>query len=54
MLLNTSAALQAKEVDEDWSRGIRTRIHAGLFDHLTEEANRPGPDAPGPGPLPIS
>lgn len=40
MLLNTSAALAASEVNDAWSRGIRTRIHAGLFDHLTPEHNR--------------
>ena len=40
MLLNTAAALQIDEVDADWVKGVRTRIHAGLFDHLTEENNR--------------
>jgi AcrR family transcriptional regulator len=40
MLLNTSAALQISEVDADWAAGIRTRIQAGLFEHLTEENNR--------------
>ena len=40
MLLNTSAALESSEVDEDWALGIRTRIHAGLFEHITEENNQ--------------
>lgn len=40
MLLNSAAALQAGEVDADWAWGIGTRIHTGLFDHLTEENNR--------------
>jgi AcrR family transcriptional regulator len=40
MLLNTAAALQAGEVDADWANGIRTRIHAGLFDQLTEQNNQ--------------
>jgi hypothetical protein len=37
MLLNVAAAL---EVDAEWARGIRTRIHAGLFDHLGEGNNQ--------------
>ncbi len=40
MLLNTAAALQVGEVDADWARGIRTRIQAGLFEHLTTENNQ--------------
>lgn len=40
MLLNTAAALQVNEVDADWADGIRTRIQAGLFDHITEQANQ--------------
>jgi AcrR family transcriptional regulator len=40
MLLNTAAALEVDEVDADWARGIRTRIQAGLFDHVTEENNQ--------------
>ncbi|TVT31203.1 TetR/AcrR family transcriptional regulator [Amycolatopsis rhizosphaerae] len=40
MLLNTAAALEVDEVDAEWAHGIRTRIQAGLFDHLTEENNR--------------
>ena len=40
MLLNTSAALEAAELDEAWARGVRTRIHPGLFDHITADTNR--------------
>jgi AcrR family transcriptional regulator len=40
MLLNTNAALASTEVDADWARQATTRIHAGLFTHVTEEANR--------------
>ncbi|WP_431873556.1 TetR/AcrR family transcriptional regulator [Amycolatopsis sacchari] len=40
MLLNTAATLEVDDVDAEWARGIRTRIHSGLFDHLTEENNR--------------
>nr|WP_027501590.1 TetR/AcrR family transcriptional regulator [Rhodococcus sp. UNC363MFTsu5.1] len=40
MLLNVAAALDIDDVDAEWARGIRTRIHAGLFDHLTEENNQ--------------
>lgn len=40
MLLNLAAALEVDDVDAEWARGIRTRINAGLFDHLTEENNR--------------
>lgn len=40
MMLNAAAALEVGEVDADWAQGIRTRIHAGLFDHLTDENNR--------------
>jgi AcrR family transcriptional regulator len=40
MLLNTAAALEVDDVDAGWARGIRTRIHTGLFDHLTEDNNR--------------
>jgi hypothetical protein len=34
------SGLQVDEVDAEWAHGIRTRIHAGLFDHLTEENNQ--------------
>ncbi|HET8992279.1 MAG TPA: TetR/AcrR family transcriptional regulator [Rhodococcus sp. (in: high G+C Gram-positive bacteria)] len=40
MLLNTGAALQAHEVDAPWAAGITTHIHAGLFDHITDENNK--------------
>ncbi|MGP3953886.1 TetR/AcrR family transcriptional regulator [Streptomyces sp. 7N604] len=40
MLLNTSAALQLANTDADWAAQATTRIRAGLFEHLTTEANR--------------
>jgi AcrR family transcriptional regulator len=40
MLLNTNAALGLAEVDTRWARGIRTRIRAGLFRHITSRTNR--------------
>jgi AcrR family transcriptional regulator len=40
MLLNNGAALQVAELDEPWATGVRTRIQAGLFDHITTEANQ--------------
>jgi AcrR family transcriptional regulator len=40
MLLNNGAALQIAELDEPWAAGARTRIHAGLFDHITTETNQ--------------
>jgi AcrR family transcriptional regulator len=40
MLLNTNAALGLAEVDTRWARGIRTRIKAGLFRHVTSRTNR--------------
>ncbi len=40
MLLNTSAALELREVDDKWARQARTRIQAGLFTHITRETNR--------------
>jgi hypothetical protein len=40
MLLNTAAAVELSEVEAEWAGGIRTRITAGLFDHITEETNR--------------
>jgi AcrR family transcriptional regulator len=39
MLLNTAAALDVDEVDAPWAKGIRTRIHPGLFEHITAETN---------------
>lgn len=40
MLLNTSAALELATLEADWSSQATTRIHAGLFEHLTAEANQ--------------
>ena len=40
MLLNNVAALDAGELDEPWATGVRTRIHAGLFEHITAGTNR--------------
>ena len=40
MLLNNGAALQVTDLDEPWAKGVRTRIHPGLFDHITTETNR--------------
>ncbi len=40
MLLNNAAAVEVDEVDEPWARGVRTRIHAGLFEHITADTNR--------------
>jgi AcrR family transcriptional regulator len=40
MLLNNGAALEVREVDEPWARGVRTRIEPGLFTHITGETNR--------------
>jgi hypothetical protein len=40
MLLNTLAAVDVDELDEPWVRGVRTRIHAGPFEHITTATNR--------------
>lgn len=40
MLLNNMAALDVDELDEPWAKGVRTRIHAGLFEHVTTGNNR--------------
>jgi hypothetical protein len=40
MLLNNVAALDVDQLDEPWVQGVRTRIHAGLFEHITTETNR--------------
>jgi AcrR family transcriptional regulator len=40
MLLNTNAALGLADVDTRWARGLRTRIRAGLFRHITSRTNR--------------
>jgi AcrR family transcriptional regulator len=41
MLLNNAAALDVADLDEPWADGVRTRIHAGLFEHITTDTNRP-------------
>ena len=40
MLLNAAAAMDAENVDAPWADGVRTRINAGLFEHITADANR--------------
>lgn len=40
MLLNNGAALHVAEVDEPWAEGVRTPVHAGLFEHVTAGTNR--------------
>jgi AcrR family transcriptional regulator len=40
MLLNNVAALDVDELDEPWANGVRTRIRAGLFEHITADTNR--------------
>ena len=40
MLLNNVAALDVDELDEPWAKGVRTRIHPGLFEHITTDTNR--------------
>ncbi len=40
MLLNNVTALDVDQLDEPWAKGVRTRIHAGLFEHITTETNR--------------
>ncbi|WP_313885795.1 TetR/AcrR family transcriptional regulator [Fodinicola feengrottensis] len=39
MLLNNVAALDVDEVTEPWAEGVRTRIHQGLFEHITTQTN---------------
>jgi AcrR family transcriptional regulator len=39
MLLNNVAALDIDELDEPWAKGVRTRIRAGLFEHITTDTN---------------
>lgn len=39
MLLNVGAAVDVDAIDEPWAEGIRTRIQAGLFDHITADTN---------------
>lgn len=40
MLLNNVAALDVDKLDEPWAKGVRTRIHPGLFEHITADTNR--------------
>jgi AcrR family transcriptional regulator len=40
MLLNNAAALDVDELNEPWAKGVRTRIRAGLFEHITKDTNR--------------
>jgi AcrR family transcriptional regulator len=40
MLLNNVAAVDVGELDEPWATGVRTRIHPGLFEHITTETNQ--------------
>jgi AcrR family transcriptional regulator len=40
MLLNNGAALEVTSLDEEWARGVRTRIHPGLFEHITADTNQ--------------
>lgn len=40
MLLNAGAAMDAETVDAAWAEGVRTRINAGLFEHITTDTNR--------------
>jgi AcrR family transcriptional regulator len=40
MLLNNVAAIDVDELDEPWVKGVRTRIHPGLFEHITAATNR--------------
>jgi AcrR family transcriptional regulator len=40
MLLNNSAALELRDVDEPWAHGVRTRVQRGLFTHITSDTNQ--------------
>jgi AcrR family transcriptional regulator len=40
MLLNNMAALDAGQVSEPWAEGVRTRIQAGLFEHINATTNQ--------------
>ncbi len=40
MLLNNGAALEVAELSAPWAKGVRTRVRAGLFEHITTETNR--------------
>jgi|ERR1700742_3514745 len=40
MLLNNMAALDTGQVSEPWAEGVRTRIQAGLFEHINATTNQ--------------
>lgn len=40
MLLDNMAALDIEVLDEPWAVGVRTRIHAVLFEHITRDTNQ--------------
>jgi AcrR family transcriptional regulator len=40
MLLNNVAALDIEDLHEPWSKGVRTPIRPGLFEHITTDTNR--------------
>jgi AcrR family transcriptional regulator len=40
MLLNNVAALDVDQLEEPWAAGVRTRIQAGLFEHITADTNQ--------------
>lgn len=40
MLHNNVVALDVDELNELWAKGVRTRIQAGLFEHITTDSNR--------------
>ena len=40
LLLSSGAALEVGQLDEPWAEGVRTRIQAGLFEHITAGTNR--------------
>jgi AcrR family transcriptional regulator len=40
MLLNNGAALEIAELPDPWAEGVRTRVRAGLFEHITTETNQ--------------
>jgi len=40
MLLNNMAALDVTDLPDPWAKGVRTRIRAGLFEHITTKTNR--------------
>lgn len=40
MLLNSNAALDIDQIEQPWADGARTRIHPGLFEHITTGTNQ--------------